>query len=128
MKLRILSLLLAVLMLTSACAFTACSDPVEPDGTTADTTSPVNTETDNPAADRLNTPDNLPDGLDFGDATLVLLTRTGDDDTKREFIAEKEDADVVSSAVFERNSLVEDRLNIKISETLAEFTEKLTKK
>ena len=32
MKLRILSLLLAVLMLASACAFTACSDPVEPDG------------------------------------------------------------------------------------------------
>ena len=111
---RILSLALACLLLASACAFTACSSPVEPGDTIADTTDGVNAETENPANDRLNTPDNLPDGLDFGDASLVLLTRTGDDDTKREFIAEKNDADVVSSAVFERNSLVEDRLHIRL--------------
>ena len=114
MKLRILSLALACLLLASSVSLTACSAPVEPDGTPADTTDALNAETENPANDRLNTPDNLPDDLDFGDATLVLLTRTGDDDTKREFVAEKNDADVVSSAVFERNSLVEDRLNIKL--------------
>ena len=114
MKLRLLSLLLAALLLASACAFTACSDPVEPAESGDATTAPVNAETENPANDRLNAADNLPDDLDFGNETLVLLTRTGDDDTRREFIAEKNDADVVSSAVFERNSLVEDRLNIKL--------------
>lgn len=114
MKLRILSLALACLLLASSVSLAACSAPVEPSDTAADTTSAANAETESPANDRLNARDNLPDDLDFGDATLVLLTRTGDDDTRREFVAEKEDADVVSSAVFERNSLVEDRLHVKL--------------
>lgn len=111
---RLLSLLLACILLVSAVSLAACSAPAESGDTTADTTAPAEAETENPANDRLNAKDNLPNGLHFGDSTLVLLTRTGDDDTKREFIAEKDDADVVSSAVFERNSLVEDRLGIKL--------------
>ena len=111
---RLLSLLLACILLASSVSLAACSDPVEPDGTTPDTTAPAEAESKTPANDRLNARDNLPDDLNFGDTPLVLLTRTGDDDTKREFIAEKDDADVVSSAVFERNSLVEDRLGIKL--------------
>jgi ABC-type glycerol-3-phosphate transport system substrate-binding protein len=111
---RLLSLLLACILLVSAVSLAACSAPAESGDTTADTTAPAEAESENPANDRLNAKDNLPDGLHFGDSTLVLLTRTGDDDTKREFVAEKDDADVVSSAVFERNSLVEDRLGIKL--------------
>lgn len=111
---RLLSLLLACILLASSVSLAACSAPAESGDTTADTTAPAEAESENPANDRLNAKDNLPDGLHFGDSTLVLLTRTGDDDTKREFIAEKDDADVVSSAVFERNSLVEDRLGIKL--------------
>jgi ABC-type glycerol-3-phosphate transport system substrate-binding protein len=111
---RLLSLLLACILLGSAVSLAACSAPVEPDGTTPDSTALIDAESENPANDRLNAKDSLPDDLNFGDSTLVLLTRTGDDDTKREFIAEKDDADVVSSAVFERNSLVEDRLGIKL--------------
>ena len=111
---RLLSLLLACILLVSAVSLAACSAPAESGGTTADTTAPAEVESENPSNDRLNAKDNLPDGLHFGDSTLVLLTRTGDDDTKREFVAEKDDADVVSSAVFERNSLVEDRLGIKL--------------
>ena len=111
---RLLSLLLACILLVSAVSLAACSAPAESGDTTADTTAPAEAESENPANDRLNAKDNLPDGLHFGDSTLVLLTRTGDDDTKREFVAEKDDADVVSSAVFERNSLVEDRLGIQL--------------
>ena len=111
---RLLSLLLACILLVSSVCLAACSAPAESGDTTADTTAPAEVESENPANDRLNAKDNLPDGLHFGDTTLVLLTRTGDDDTKREFVAEKDDADVVSSAVFERNSLVEDRLGIKL--------------
>ena len=111
---RFLSLLLACSLLAASVSLAACSAPVEPDGTTPDTTALIDAETEPPANDRLNAKDSLPDDLNFGDSTLVLLTRTGDDDTKREFIAEKDDADVVSSAVFERNSLVEDRLGIKL--------------
>ena len=111
---RFLSLLLAGIILVSSVSLAACSAPVEPDETAPETTAPMEAETENPANDRLNAKDNLPDDLNFGDSTLVLLTRTGDDDTKREFIAEKNAADVVSSAVFERNSLVEDRLGIKL--------------
>lgn len=111
---RLLSLLLACILLVSAVSLAACSDPVEPGDTTPDTTAPAEAESENPANDRLNAKDNLPNDLNFGDTPLVLLTRTGDDDTKREFVAEKDDADVVSSAVFERNSLVEDRLGIQL--------------
>lgn len=111
---RLLSLLLACILLVSAVSLAACSAPAESGDTTADTTAPAEAESENPTNDRLNAKDNLPDGLHFGDTTLVLLTRTGDDDTKREFVAEKDDADVVSSAVFERNSLVEDRLGIQL--------------
>ena len=111
---RLLSLLLACILLVSSVCLAACSAPAESGDTTADTTAPAEVESENPANDRLNAKDNLPDGLHFGDSTLVLLTRTGDDDTKREFVAEKDDADVVSSAVFERNSLVEDRLGIQL--------------
>lgn len=111
---RLLSLLLACILLASSVSLAACSDPVEPGDTTPDTTAPAEAESENPTNGRLNARDNLPDDLNFGDTTLVLLTRTGDDDTKREFIAEKDAADVVSSAVFERNSLVEDRLGIKL--------------
>lgn len=111
---RLLSLLLACILLVSSVCLAACSAPAESGDTTPDTTAPAEAESENPTNDRLNAKDNLPDGLHFGDTTLVLLTRTGDDDTKREFVAEKDDADVVSSAVFERNSLVEDRLGIQL--------------
>ncbi len=114
MKLRILSFLLASILLASSVSLAACSAPVEPTDTDPVTSAPVEGETDVPANDRLNARDNLPDDLDFGGTVIRLLTRTGDDDTKREFIAEDNSADVVSTAVFERNSLVEDRLKIEL--------------
>ncbi len=45
---------------------------------------------------------------------MYVLTRTGDEDTKREFVVEEDGSDIISSAVHERNLQVEERLDIQI--------------
>ncbi len=111
---RLLSLLLAVSMLASALSLTACSEPTEPTDTTPVGTVSNSAETEGDPNDRANIKDTLPNDLNFGGKTITLLTRTGDEATKQEFIASKNDANVVSNAIYERNSLVEGRLNVRL--------------
>lgn len=57
--------------------------------------------------------DSLPYGLDFDGETINISVR-GDNNTMIEFFAE-ESGDIVEDAVYRRNSVVEERLNIKIN-------------
>lgn len=114
-----LCLLLSLLMLLSFSAiFTACGETsADPTATTApeEQSESIEPETEAEATeDRLNAKDSLPDDLDFGGATVTVLTRVGDEDTRLEFIAEKYGGNVVSDAVYERNTLVLERLDIQM--------------
>lgn len=64
--------------------------------------------------------DALPDDLNFNGESIRVLTRAGDEDTKREFYSEGVDAEVVNDAVYERNALVQERLNVKLDLILVE--------
>ncbi|MCL2774493.1 MAG: extracellular solute-binding protein, partial [Oscillospiraceae bacterium] len=61
--------------------------------------------------------DSLPANLDFNGATLNLFTR-GDcyvDNTVPEFGVETENGDIINDAIYNRDKVVEDRLNIKLN-------------
>ncbi len=79
---------------------------------TADTelkTETTPAETDN---GRENVKDSLPETMDFGGVSMRVLARTGDADTKMEFVAEELTGDVINDAVFHRNNSVAERLNV----------------
>jgi len=61
---------------------------------------------------RENMPDTLPADLDFGGKTVTILHRGADRDVQVEINAE-DTGDAVDSSIFNRNILVEDRLNVK---------------
>ena len=62
--------------------------------------------------------DSLPEDIDLGNAVIRVLSRSGDADTRREFLAEESSGDVVADAVYQRNLRVMERLNctIEVSE------------
>jgi maltose-binding protein MalE len=62
---------------------------------------------------RENTPDTLPDGLDFEGAVLNISTR-GDTDSVLDFFSEQT-GDIVEDAIYRRNIRVEERLNIRLN-------------
>ena len=111
---RFLSVFLAITLLASSVGLVSCSEPTIPDETGSAFVSTSEAESESPVDDRTNAKDDLPNDLDFGGATNRLLTRTGDEDTLREFVAENGSADVVSEAVHERNALVQDRLKVEM--------------
>ena len=71
--------------------------------------------------DQRNIKDDLPDTLDFGGAELRILHRNGINGDFAdgemfdfEVFVEAENGDIVNDAIYRRNKMVEDRLNIKI--------------
>lgn len=104
---RLLSLALAVLAL-SGC-FASCAE----NGDSSETT-PVSgeqaSETEVVSYDRAHTPDNLPD-LDF--KQQVVRVAHGSMTIQQQEMDPKRDGDPVNEAVYERNVIVEDRLNIR---------------
>lgn len=70
-----------------------------------------NTETEDA---RAMAKDGLPEDIDLGGATIRVLSRSGDADTRREFLAEESSGDVVADAVYQRNLRVMERLNCSI--------------
>ena len=63
---------------------------------------------------RENTPDNLPDDLDFGGSTVNIIYMGWDDAEHYDAIGEAS-GDIVYDAVYNRNIAVEERLNLKIN-------------
>ncbi len=117
-----LSLLLALLMLVPAvvsCAET--EDTASPDAAPAVSGEQVSEETvpEETEISRENIPDTLPDDLDFGGATVTIHSR-GDDQAYLEIGVEEMTGEPVNDAVYERNSMVSERLNVELNPIRAE--------
>ena len=104
-KVRILSALLATLMLAGSLA--SCSTSSDDDVTDTQGAESV-TEAETELSD------NLPDDLDYGDDEIVFLSREREGWTDREIWVEGITGEPINDAVFERNKAVEERLNVKI--------------
>ena len=107
---RIFSMILAALLLAGT--ITGCGDTAEETTAAAVETQPVETE-----SETLFMEDNLPEDLDFGGT--AVNTFGWEEVAIIEFFAEEMNGDVVNDAVFQRNQVVEERLNVSLGYTLA---------
>jgi len=112
MKRSVPALLLALLMAANAAACGSGSAP-SGDTTAASAESGSDTAAD-PVITRENTPDTLPE-LDYGGKAVRILSRGGDSYRNLEMGPDEENGDVVSDALFSRNRMVEERLNITLN-------------
>lgn len=119
-----LCLFLALLML--APAVISCSDGGNGDegvSNTENTVTDVSADTDDSAEEteisRANYPDTLPDDLDFGGATVNIHSR-GDDQAYLEIGIEEMTGEPVNDAIYERNQMINDRLNVVLAPYRAE--------
>jgi len=104
---KILSLALAVVLLT----FLSCGTV---ENETVKETSVNNIAEEN---EIIEIKDSIPDDLNFNGATLTILCRTSPAYAvgQNEFVADEETGDNFNDAVYRRNTIVEDRLNIKLN-------------
>ena len=111
---RTLALLCALLMLVSS--FVACGKSEDPAATTTaanGTTEATTTATTEPAeTEPPKAFDSVPAQNYGGHVFSILYSQN--DECYRDFLAEQMNGDVQNDAVFERNSMVEDKLNIEI--------------
>lgn len=105
-KTRILAAILASVMLLPT--FASCADEQEGPETQADVTTAAETE------DSSYVKDNLPDDLDFGGTTVVILNDESGLNVPDEIHVDDLNSEPVNDAIYERNKAVEARLNIKI--------------
>ena len=117
-SLRIVSLMLALLISASAISCGSTSDQDTDTSADAQTSAPEDTTADDP---RKNAKDDLPE-LDYKGETIRVLSRGGDYDTNIEFNVDEESGDVISDAVYNRNAMVEERLNLKIENIVTDTT------
>ncbi|MDD4773362.1 MAG: hypothetical protein PHZ09_07125, partial [Eubacteriales bacterium] len=105
---RPLSLVLALLIF---CGLFACADNAG--GGSAETSAQIAAETEEEIK-RENTPDDLPDDLDYEGDDVNILART-----KNWFLYEMTvdelNGEVVNDAVYNRNTMVSERLNINLN-------------
>lgn len=113
---RLAALLLVLLTVVPAASACGGSDK----GGSTETKDASATESVSKSADtealtgRAAQKDNLPDSLDLGGETIRILTRTDDQDTRIEFMAEAETGDIVEDTVYKRNQTVMERLNVNM--------------
>ncbi len=111
MKKKHICILLLLAMLTSSLA--GCGSAEEaPETESAAAVDTTPTETEPEMLTRANTPDNLPEGLDF-EGAVVMIHGRGDTNSAEELVREQT-GDVVDDAVYNRNISVEERLNVSI--------------
>ena len=109
-KTRILSALLAALMLAGPLA--SCANGDEPDETKEKTTTAAAQEEDTEITD------DLPAFLDYDDQEITIISRDMEGWTRGEISVDGLKGDPVNDAIFERNKAVEQKLNIKINSIL----------
>ena len=121
---KLLSVILALLML--APAFASCAETAENSESVSDTIAPsadpavAETIPEETEITRQNYPDTLPDNLNFDGATVTIHSR-GDDETYYEVWSEEMKGEVVNDAIFERNAMVCERLNVEIEAYKGEY-------
>ncbi|MBR5446349.1 MAG: extracellular solute-binding protein [Clostridia bacterium] len=112
MNKRILAFLLCLLMTSSA--LTACGDSTAAETETSVSNDTPETEAVETEPGRENTPDSLPEDLDFEGTTLNIYYFGQETSAKYDGPAELT-GDVVTDALYNRNLSVEDRLNVKFN-------------
>ena len=121
MKKRILSAILAFLMLASAVLMSACSNSGQESKETTPTATndpgvnageEVNIDELSDLEQRALIPDDLPDKK-FGGEEFRVVTNDGDQ-YEQEIIAEELNGDSCNDAVYNRNVRIEDRFDVKI--------------
>ncbi|MBR4895316.1 MAG: hypothetical protein IKZ41_02735 [Clostridia bacterium] len=120
---KLISLLLALLL--TAGAFLSCSEKKE-ESTEMQNSPSLDAATDAPEEAeteiaRANIPDNLPE-LDFGGADVIIHSRG--DDSPTEVVSEEMTGEAVNDAIYERNALIGQRLNVKIDVYVGEGWER----
>ncbi len=110
-----LALLLAVLMIVPALASCAADEKeTQAADTTPADTAPVETE-----MTKATTPDTLPDDLDFGGETIrIIQGKSSEHDD--EIYVEEDTGEALCSAIYARQTAVEERLNVKIDNIIHE--------
>ncbi len=110
-----LSLILALLMLVSSLASCASSEVNDAPENTETPTSSAETvaETEETEVSRENIPDTLPSDLNFDGATVTIHAR-GDDESYSEAYVEEMTGEPVNDALYDRNQMVNERLNVDI--------------
>ena len=128
MKKKWMALALAVLTLlptVAACGGNGNENTVTTttaqDTTVADTSELVSEET----TEGYDVKDNLPDNLNYNDATITILSR-GREWCKDEVSVAEMTGDVIGDAVYERNTAVEERLGVKIVNKMTTDTDNYT--
>lgn len=107
--LNFLSLLIALTVTFTACAGTS---ETAKNGSIKEMASDIDETSEIP---RELTPDSLPDDLDFGGISIRITSRSGDINVQE--VYPELSGDIVDDAVYNRNRMVEERLNIKIVAT-----------
>ena len=110
-----LALLLAALMVVPALASCAADEKeTQAADTTPADTAPVETE-----MTKATTPDTLPDDLDFGGETIrIIQGKSSEHDD--EIYVEEDTGEALCSAIYARQTAVEERLNVKIDNIIHE--------
>ncbi len=117
MKKRILSLLLAALLLSSATACGNDSSSAKDENSNSTSTTPESTATDVVTEDTALT-DSLPDGLDFGGASYTIYARE-DLEWGTEMYVEELTGEIVNDAIYNRSRAVDEQLNVSIGQISA---------
>ena len=106
-KTRILSTILAMLMLVGPLASCATGDGNTDESNTNDSSAVTEEDTE--------LQDELPDNLDYGNDEIILISRDIGMNLADEIYAEGLNSDPVNDAIYERNKSVENRLGVKIT-------------
>lgn len=110
-------MLLCLLMLAPTFSSCANSEGAD-DGTSSENVTPTSEDGGETAPEteitRANTPDSLPDDLNFDGMTINIFHFGNDDTVNYDCIGELS-GDVVMDAIFNRNIAVEDRLGVKLN-------------
>ncbi len=117
-----LSLLLALLML--APAFVSCAETEDTAAPASDPTVSAEQTAEETVAEeteisRENYPDTLANDLDFGGETVTIHSR-GDDQAFLEIGIEEMTGEPVNDAIYQRNTMIEERLNVQLNPIRAE--------
>ncbi|MCL1792430.1 MAG: extracellular solute-binding protein [Oscillospiraceae bacterium] len=118
---KITAAFLAVAFL--CCMLFSCADKTPQDAIDNKADDAIAKEADeNSKKDEKQISDSLPENLDFKGAEFRVLHRNGNngyygdgDVFEIEIFAEAENGDIINDAIYKRNKIVEDRLNIKIN-------------
>ena len=106
-KTRILSAILAMLMLVGPLASCASGDGNTDESNTNDSSAVTEEDTE--------LKDELPDNLNYGNDEIILISRDIGMGLADEIYAEGLNSDPVNDAIYERNKSVENRLGVKIT-------------